>query len=163
MLRQGDVAPSFTAITGDGRALSFEEFRGHPVVLYFFPKAGTAGCTAEARGFAEHYPDLRSAGIAVVGVSVDSVARQGAFARDCNLPFPLVADHGRDVARKYGVLGILGLAKRVTFFVSADGRIEEVVQGMLPGPHVRRVLERSRRGSSAPDRSPGTRTGPSSG
>jgi thioredoxin-dependent peroxiredoxin len=140
MLRPGDVAPAFSASTNDGSTLSLESLRGHPVVLYFYPRAGTPGCAAEARGFAEHYAELHAAGVAVVGVSVDSVDSQAKFATDCGLPFPLVSDRDRTIARAYGVLGLLGIARRTTFFVGSDGTIEEVVQGMLPGPHVRRSL-----------------------
>ncbi|MGP8074982.1 MAG: peroxiredoxin [Thermoplasmata archaeon] len=150
MLRRGDPAPSFTGTTHDGRTLTLDEFRGRPLVLYFYPKASTAGCTAEAKGFAQNYAAFRAAGIAVVGVSVDSVEAQAEFARDCGLPFPLIADRDRTLARHYGVLGLLGFAKRTTFFVGADGRIEEIVQGMLPGPHVRRAIERSDQSGNGP-------------
>ncbi len=154
MLEPGTSAPAFTGTTQDGRPFSLESLRGRPVVLYFYPKAGTAGCAAEARGFAEHYAELRDAGVAVVGVSVDTVESLAKFAADCGLPFPLVADHDRAIARAYGVLGLLGLAKRTTFFVGPDGRIEDVVQGMLPAQHVRRAVERLHRPASA---TPGTK------
>ncbi len=150
MLRPGDTAPSFTGTTHDGRTLTLDEFRGKPLLLYFYPKASTAGCAAEAKGFAQNYEAFRTAGIAVVGVSVDTVEAQAQFARDCGLPFPLIADRDKTLARQYGVLGLLGFAKRTTFFVGADGRIEEIVQGMMPGPHVRRALERSGEGEPGP-------------
>ncbi len=148
MLKVGAVAPTFSGPTADGSTLDFGALRGRPVVLYFYPKANTTGCTLEARGFAENYPELSKAGIAVVGVSVDSVEDQKSFSDKCGLPFPLVADHDKAIARQYGVLGLLGMAKRVTFFIGPDGHVEEVVEGMLPGPHVRRALERVR-GTSA--------------
>ncbi len=138
------MAPSFAGPTADGSTLDFASLRGRPVVLYFYPKANTTGCTLEARGFAENFPELSKAGIAVVGVSVDSVADQKSFSDKCGLPFPLVADHDKSIARQYGVLGFLGMAKRVTFFIGPEGRVEEVVEGMLPGPHVRRAVERAR-------------------
>ncbi len=144
MLEAGALAPTFVGTTAEGASLDFATYRGRPVVLYFYPKANTAGCTAEARGFAESYPELQKAGIAVVGVSVDTVVDQKAFAEKCGVPFPLVADRDRSVANLYGVLGFLGIAKRVTFFIEPDGRIAEVVQGLLPGPHVRRAVERAR-------------------
>jgi peroxiredoxin Q/BCP len=142
MLTVGQIAPDFAGTTADGSRLSLASYRGHPVVLYFYPKANTTGCTIEARGFTEHFAEFQRAGVAVVGVSVDSVDAQHSFAEKCSIPFPLVADHDKTIARQYGVLGLLGLAKRVTFFLDADGRVAEVVEGMMPGPHIRRAVER---------------------
>ncbi|MGP8077259.1 MAG: peroxiredoxin [Thermoplasmata archaeon] len=152
----GESAPDFSAPTTQGRPLRFGSLRGRPVVLYFYPRAGTTGCTMEANEFARHYPEFERAGVAVVGVSVDALESQQSFSDECHLPFPLVADPDRSIARSYGVLGLLGMAKRVTFWVGPDGRIEEVVSGLLPGPHVRAALERlaQTRPSSAPDGSP---------
>jgi len=127
----------------DGSRVDSATYRGKPLVLYFYPKANTPGCRDEARGFAESYPTLQRAGFAVVGVSVDSVDGQKNFAEKCGVPFPLIADREKSVAKLYGVLGFLGMAKRVTFFIDSDGRVSEVVQGMLPGPHVRRAIERA--------------------
>jgi peroxiredoxin Q/BCP len=146
VIAAGELAPQFVGTITDGSTLDFATFRGRSVVLYFYPKASTTGCTIEAKGFAENYPELVKAGIAVIGVSVDSVEDQKSFAEKCHLPFPLIADHDKTVAKRYGVLGLLGIAKRVTFFVGPDGRVVEVVQGMMPGPHVRRALERARAG-----------------
>ncbi len=154
MLEVGATAPTFTGTTQDGRPFSLASLRGRAIVLYFYPKAGTAGCAAESRGFAEHYTELRDAGVAVVGVSVDTVESQAKFAAECGLPFPLVADHDRTIARAYGVLGLMGLAKRTTFFVTPDGRIEDVVQGMLPAQHVRRAMERLHSSTPGPTRTP---------
>jgi thioredoxin-dependent peroxiredoxin len=142
MLSAGMEAPDFTGTAADGTRLTLSSFRGRPVVLYFYPKANSFGCTIEARGFSEHYAEFQTAGIAVVGVSVDSVDSQKRFAERCAIPFPLVADRDQSIAKLYGVLGLIGLAKRVTFFVGADGRIAEVVSGLSPGPHLRRALER---------------------
>jgi thioredoxin-dependent peroxiredoxin len=142
MLAVGEVAPEFAALAGDGSQISLSAYRGRPLVLYFYPKANTTGCTIEARGFTEHYAEFQRAGVSVVGVSVDSVDAQKSFAERCSIPYPLVADHDRSIAKRYGVLGLLGIAKRVTFFLDAEGRVAEVVEGMLPGPHVRRALER---------------------
>lgn len=111
-------------------------------MLYFYPKAGTTGCRLEAQGFAQHYSEFQQAGVAVVGISVDRFDAQKRFSDDCHLPFPLIADADGAIARAYGVLGLLGLAKRVTFWVDPEGRVVEVIQGMLPGPHLRAALER---------------------
>jgi thioredoxin-dependent peroxiredoxin len=142
MLGVGEEAPEFSGTTADGSLVNLSSFRGRPLVLYFYPKANTTGCTIEARGFTEHYAEFQRAGVAVVGVSVDSVDAQKSFAERCSVPFPLVADHDKSIAKRYGVLGFLGVAKRVTFFVEPNGQVAEVVEGLMPGPHLRRALER---------------------
>ena len=155
VLRVGDVAPAWAGTTAAGQALSFESFRGRPLVLYFYPKAGSTGCRVEAKEFARHYAEFENAGVPIVGVSVDSVESQKRFSDDCQLPFPLVADRDQTIARSYGVLGILGIAKRVTFWIGPGGVVEEVVAGLLPGPHVRTMVDRL--GGS--ERSSGVATG----
>lgn len=142
MLSVGTEAPDFTGTTAEGSAFTLSSLKGRPVVLYFYPKANTPGCTIEARGFTEHYSEFARAGVAVVGVSVDSVEDQEKFREKCAIPYPLVADHDRSIARAYGVLGLLGVAKRVTFFLDPGGRVVDRVEGLLPGPHVRRAVER---------------------
>jgi thioredoxin-dependent peroxiredoxin len=142
MLAVGAEAPDFSGITADGSRLTLSSLRGHPVVLYFYPKANTYGCTLEARGFTQHYPEFQAAGVSVVGVSVDTVDSQKSFVAKCDIPFPLVADHDKAIAKQYGVLGLLGTAKRVTFLLDGSGHVAEVVEGMAPGPHVQRALER---------------------
>jgi peroxiredoxin Q/BCP len=133
----GDVAPDFAIPLADGTTRSLASYRGRPVVLYFFPKANTTGCTLETRGFAERYEEFQRAGVEVIGVSVDSAETQTAFAEKCGSRFPMVGDRSKEVARKYDVLGLLGWAKRVTFLVDADGRVQDIVEGMTPGPHLR--------------------------
>ncbi len=142
MLAVGQEAPNFSGTIADGSKLTLSSFRGRPVVLYFYPKANTPGCTLEARGFTEHFPEFQRAGISIIGVSVDSVGAQKSFAEKCSIPFPLVADRDKAIARQYGVLGLLGTAKRVTFFLDASGRVVDVVEGMMPGPHVQRALSK---------------------
>jgi thioredoxin-dependent peroxiredoxin len=142
MISVGDQAPDFTGTTADGAPLVLSSLRGHPVVLYFYPKASSPGCTQEARGFTEHYNEFIKAGVAVVGVSVDSVDAQKRFQAKCSVPYPLVADHDRAISKKYGVVGLLGVAKRVTFLLDGSGRVAEVVEGILPGPHVRKAVQR---------------------
>jgi thioredoxin-dependent peroxiredoxin len=133
----GDTAPDFSIVLSDGSTRTLSSYRGHPVIVYFFPKANTTGCTIETRGFSEHYDAYQRAGFEVVGVSVDTAETQSGFAKRCGSRFPLVGDPTKEIARKYGVLGFLGVAKRVTFHVDADGKVAEVVEGMLPGPHLK--------------------------
>ena len=142
MLQVGDQVPDLDLPNYDGQRISLASLRGRPVVLYFFPKAGTYGCTIETKGFVEGYDELERRGATVIGVSVDGAEKQGAFARECQVRFPLIADRDGTVTRAFGVRGFLGLARRVTFLIDADGRIAEVVEGMRPGPHVEAALRR---------------------
>jgi len=137
VLGVGDVAPDFSLRLPDGSTRTLASYRGRPVVLFFYPKANTTGCTLETRGFSERYEAFRRAGVEVIGVSVDSAETQAAFAEKCGSRFPLVADTSKEIARQYGVLGLLGWARRVTFLVDGQGRIREVVEGTLPGPHLK--------------------------
>jgi thioredoxin-dependent peroxiredoxin len=153
MLRAGDPAPDFAGTTAAGRPISLGEFRGRRLILYFFPKAGTPGCTAETRGFSEHYEEFARAGAEVVGISADSGPVQAKFSDRCGAQFPFVADADKSIARRYEVLGLLGLARRTTFLIDARGRIEEIIRGPFPRPHVRRALARYSgplRGTSEP-------------
>jgi peroxiredoxin Q/BCP len=142
MIGVGEAAPDFTASQQDGSAFRFSSLRGKASVLFFFPRANSLGCTIETRAFADHFTELQGAGVALVGVSVDPVAAQKSFASKCEVQFPLVADVDKSIAKAYGVLGFLGFARRVTFFVGPDGRVEEVVEAVGPNPHVKRALER---------------------
>lgn len=144
MLRIGDPAPALEARSYDGTTVSLAALRGRSVVLYFYPRAGTPGCTQETRAFTEGFAELGQGGAAVIGVSTDAVERQRKFAEDCGAPFPLVPDTDRSIARAFGVLGFLGMARRVTYLIGPEGRILEVIEGMRPGPHVAAALRRFR-------------------
>jgi peroxiredoxin Q/BCP len=141
VLGVGDEAPDFSFSVPDGSVRNLASYRGRAVVVYFFPKANTSGCTTETRGFADLYPELQKAGWEVIGVSVDSAETQARFAEKCGSRFPIVADSSREIGRKYGVIGLLGVAKRVTFLIGPGGRVEQVVEGLLPGPHLRSAKE----------------------
>ncbi|HTT44887.1 MAG TPA: peroxiredoxin [Thermoplasmata archaeon] len=136
MLGVGETAPDFSFRLPDGSSRTLGSYRGRAVILFFFPKANTTGCTVETRGFSRDYDDFQRAGVELIGVSVDSSETLAAFAQKCGSRFPIVGDPSKQIVRAYGVLGLLGFARRVTFLVDAEGRIEDVVQGMLPGPHL---------------------------
>jgi len=135
----GETAPDFTAPTATGSTLRLSSLRGRPVVLYFYPQADTPGCTVESKGFRDIYPELQRRKVEVVGVSCDSVDEQCAFAEKYSLPFPLVADAQKSVATAYGVLRPSGRARRVTFFLGADGRVQEIVDASEAAKHVARA------------------------
>jgi peroxiredoxin Q/BCP len=132
------------------------------VVLFFFPRANSIGCTIETRSFADHYAEFEAAGASVVGVSVDPVGAQKVFATKCDVEFPLISDGDKSIAKAYGVLGFLGFARRVTFFIDENGQIQEVVEAIGPNPHVKRALERIGRPTEAApkkDAAPSSRPG----
>ncbi len=137
MPSEGEPAPDFTAPTHDGNPLHLASLRGQPVVLYFYPEADTPGCTRESQGFRDAYADFQAKGVQVVGVSVDSVDKQCAFADKYGLPFPLIADTAKKVIRDYGVLGPGGKARRVTFLVDPRGVISQVIEARDATEHVR--------------------------
>ena len=142
MVSVGDVAPDFELESSTGGKLRLSASRGHPVVLYFFPKADTPGCTIESKAFRDMNPDLVAKGVQVLGISVDKLDAQEHFATKCSLPFPLLADSTKAVAKSYGVLGLLGMARRVTFFIDGDGKVADIVEASGPNPHVERARQR---------------------
>ena len=135
----GELAPDFDAPTSTGKSLKLSSLRGHPVVLYFYPEADTPGCTVESKGFRDIYAELQGRHVAVVGVSCDPVDKQCAFAEKYALPFPLVADASKAVATAYDVLRPSGRARRVTFFIGADGKVKEIVDSSEASKHVARA------------------------
>ncbi len=142
MIEPGVQAPDFDAPTSKGQNLKLSSLRGKSVILYFYPKAFTSGCAMETHTFGELYPKLSAQGVEVVGVSVDEVEKQSAFAADCQADFPLVADINKQIAKNYGVLGTFGVAKRVTFYIDPTGKVAEVVESMRPGPHTERAVKK---------------------
>jgi peroxiredoxin Q/BCP len=136
MVGVGDLAPDFEAPTQDGSPLKLSSLRGSPVVLYFYPKADTPGCTIESKAFRDHYAELQSKKVHVVGVSTDTVDAQCKFAEKYSLPFPLVADHSRAIATEFGVLRDSGTARRVTFFIDPKGKVVDMVDSGSPDPHI---------------------------
>ncbi len=142
MVAVGEVAPDFEAPLADGKSFRLGTLKGKPVILYFYPKADTPGCTIEAQGFRDRYAEFRAKGVEIVGVSVDTTADQHRFQEKYGLPFPLVADAGATVAKRYGVLLPQGVANRVTFFLDPEHRVVDRVEDRSPKPHLDRAVER---------------------
>lgn len=132
MLQLGDIAPDFSLPTGTGDTFHLAALRGQPVVLYFYPKDDTPGCTAEACAFRDQYEDFQDLGAQVVGVSSDSESSHQKFAQKHRLPFPLLADAGGRLRKLYEVpKAFLGLLPgRVTFVIDAEGRIAYIFNSM---------------------------------
>lgn len=143
----GTLAPDFTLADGAGRTHSLSQYRGSPVVLYFYPKDDTPGCTTEACGFRDAHHTYTVKNVVVLGVSPDSSASHQRFSEKFNLPFTLLADEDHKVAEAYGVWReksmygrkYMGVA-RVTFLIDKDGRIQRVFDPVKPDGHEREVL-----------------------
>jgi peroxiredoxin Q/BCP len=144
----GDIAPDFTLNTQDGRPVTLSGYRGDKVVvLFFYPKDDSYGCTREACAFRDAFEDFVDAGAEVIGISSDSVASHGQFATKHQLPFQLVADAGGKVRKDFGVAGTLGiLPGRVTYVIDRDGVVQHVFSSQTQfGGHVERALETVRK------------------
>jgi thioredoxin-dependent peroxiredoxin len=140
-LGPGDPLPEFEGRTASGGRLGRTDLLGRPSVVFFYPKAGSPGCSVESREFARHHPEFVASGVRVVGISVDRPEAQQRFREACDLPFDLVADSAREISKKFGVLGTFGLARRTTFVAGPDGTILRVIRTWRPGPHVTGALE----------------------
>jgi peroxiredoxin Q/BCP len=147
-LAVGDTAPDFTLPDQNEEPVSLSALRGKQVVLYFYPKADTPGCTTQACGVRDHEADYERAGAVVLGVSPDPVKRIAKFADKYGLAFPLLADEDHSVAEEYGVWvekSMYGRKymgnERTTFVIDADGRIAEVLRKVKPGEHDQLVLD----------------------
>jgi peroxiredoxin Q/BCP len=136
MVDVGDLAPEFQGPTSLGGTFRLSEKKGHPVVVYFFPKADTPGCTVETKAFRDVHPEFAKRHVTVVGVSVDSPEDESKFATKCGLPFGLVADLDGKIGTAFGVLGNTGKARRITFLIGPDGRVVERVESSIPTAHV---------------------------
>lgn len=126
MLNIGDMAPDVEVETSQGEPMRLSDFHGERVVLFFYPKAFTSGCTIETRKFAQAAPELEALGARVVGVSIDSVETQKKFAQETCAEFPLVGDKKGELSKAFGVKrSLLPISRRVTFIIGPDGKVEE--------------------------------------
>ncbi len=147
-IEPGDAAPDFELPDQDGRAVKLSDFRGQLVVVYFYPKADTPGCTTQACGVRDHRADYTAAGATVLGISPDPVAKVKKFHDKQSLDFSLLADEGHAVADAYGVWGEKSMYgktyfgnERTTFVIDSEGRVAEVLRKVKPAEHDRLVLE----------------------
>jgi thioredoxin-dependent peroxiredoxin len=129
MLKVGSNAPDFEGTGCMGRSVRLSDFRGRRVVLFFFPKAFTMGCTLEVRHFRDHQARIRELGAELIGVSVDSLETQCAFAKQEQVEFPMLGDADRKLSGLFGVLWpLVRLDRRVTFVIGPEGEVEQVIQ-----------------------------------
>ena len=140
--KSGDAAPDFTLPDQHGKPRERNEFRGKCLVLYFYPRDDTPGCTEQAARFRDATRELEALGATVCGVSVDGSESHAAFALKYNLPYALLADRGGEVAARYGSLrdfGLLKFAKRNTFLIDPQGRVAKVYLGVNPARNTAEV------------------------
>ncbi|PTA68158.1 peroxiredoxin [Deinococcus arcticus] len=144
-LRVGQSAPDFTRRSDDGREISLDALRGRWTVLYFYPRAGSAGCSIEAQRFEAALPEFERLGAQVIGVSTDTEAKQAAFRDSCSLSYPLLPDSDRSLCRAYGVMGGLGgllnMAARATFLIDPQGTVAWTHRSANPMSHVTGALK----------------------
>ncbi len=148
MIQEGNPAPDFELTTDEGETLRLSDLRGRPVVLYFYPRDDSPGCTTEACGFRDAYAGFTERGAVVLGVSPDDESAHARFRAKYGLPFTLLADPEHEVAEAYGVwvektrygrtsMGV----KRSTFVIDPEGRVARAMLGVKPDGHAREVLE----------------------
>lgn len=141
-VKVGDAAPDFEGPTADGTQLSLKNFVGKKnVVLYFYPKDDTPGCTKEACSFRDNLQSIRSLGAEIVGVSLDSVESHERFSAKYGLPFSLISDIGKHIAKAYGVLRDTGTStNRVTFLIDRNGKIAKIFPKVDVTKHTEEVV-----------------------
>jgi thioredoxin-dependent peroxiredoxin len=146
-LKEGDAAPAFTAKTSGGGTLSLSDLKGRSVILYFYPRDDTPGCTKEACAFRDHFDGFKKKGAVVLGVSTDPVKSHDKFVDKFKLPFTLLADEDQKIVEAYGVWGqktFMGRkymgTHRVTFLIGPDGRIKRIWPTVKPEEHAEEVL-----------------------
>lgn len=168
MLPVGTRAPDFHGqmVAGDQVVpVNLSDFHGRKLVLYFYPKDNTPGCTREACAFRDGYARLQAAGIAVLGCSIDSADSHKSFIRKYRLPFPLLLDPDRNIARAYGAengIPILGLDRRVTYVIGENGMVLKVYPAVDPGVHANQIIHdlgADHPPTPAPSASPGVAQG----
>jgi len=146
-LKIGDVAPAFTVATSGGGKISLADYQGKNVILYFYPKDDTPGCTKEACAFRDGFADFKKRGAVILGVSTDPVKAHDKFAEKFKLPFLLLADEDKKIVEAYGVWGekmFMGRkyqgTHRVTFLIGPDGKIKNIWPQVKPEEHAAEVL-----------------------
>lgn len=147
-LKQGDAVPDFTAKDEQGNTISLSDYRGKKLVVFFYPKASTPGCTVEACNLRDNYKTLQAQGYDLLGVSADSAKRQANFKNKYEFPFPLLADEDKTVINAFGVWGpkkFMGREydgiHRMTFLIDENGLIERVIAKVRTKEHAAQILE----------------------
>lgn len=148
MLKEGEKAPDFTAKNQDGEEVKLSDFKGEKVVLYFYPKDDTPGCTKQACSLRDSFPKLKENNITVLGVSTDDEKSHRKFIEKYDLPFTLLADTDKEIVNKYGVYGEKNMygrkymgTNRTTFLIDEDGNIAKIMKKVKVSEHADEVLK----------------------
>lgn len=148
MLKEGDKAPDFTLIADTGEKISLSKFKGKKIVLYFYPKDNTSGCTAEACDFRDNLKVFNKKNVVVIGVSKDSIESHKKFKEKYKLPFLLLSDETLDVLKSYGVWKEKTLygkkfmgVERTTFIIDEDGKIEKIFPKVKVKGHIEEIIK----------------------
>ncbi len=148
MLKKGDKVPEFEGTDQDGNPIKSSDYKGKKYVVFFYPKASTPGCTAEACDLQANERKLKAKGYKIIGISADSVRRQKNFATKNNLKYPLIADEGMKIIKAFGVWGpkkFMGREfdgiLRTTFIINEKGLIENVIEKVKTKEHAKQILE----------------------
>lgn len=149
-LKVGEKAPDFNSKDQDGNPVSLSDYKGKKLIVFFYPKANTPGCTAEACNLSDHYAALQKEGYEILGVSADSEKKQQNFKNKFNFPYPLLADEDKSVIEAFGVWGpkkFMGREfdgiHRTTFIINEKGIIERVIDKVKTKDHAAQILENS--------------------
>ncbi len=141
-LQEGQLAPDFTLEDENSNSYTLSDFRDKsPVVIFFYPKAGTPGCTKQACGIRDNISNFEDNDIAIFGISVDSKEAQKKFKEENNLNFPLLSDEDKSVSRAYDVLNNFGVSSRVTFIIDKEGKIAHILRDINISEHANQVFE----------------------
>ena len=146
-LKVGDKAPSFKSVDQDGEEHNLSDYSGKKIIVFFYPKASTPGCTAEACNLRDNYSELQAKGFEILGVSADSAKRQSNFRNKYEFPFPLLADEEKEVINAFGVWGpkkfmgkVYDGIHRTTFVIDEKGVIEQVITKVKTKDHAAQIL-----------------------
>jgi thioredoxin-dependent peroxiredoxin len=147
-LKEGSKAPDFTVNDQNGNPVSLRDFKGKKVVLYFYPKDDTPGCTAQACNLRDNFSRLKRKGVVVLGVSVDNEKKHKRFENKYSLPFTLLADNDHELVNSYGVWGekmlfgrkYMGIF-RVTFLINEQGKIDHIIDKVDVGDHTKQIID----------------------
>ena len=147
ILKVGDKVPNFSSVDQHGNKITLTDFSGKKLIVFFYPRANTPGCTAQACDLRDHYGDLKSAGYNLVGVSADSVKHQLSFSNKFDFPFPLLADEDHSVINIFGVWGPKKFRgkeyegiNRITFIINENGYIDRVIDKVTTKDHASQIL-----------------------
>jgi peroxiredoxin Q/BCP len=146
-LKVGDKVPNFTVNDEQGNSISLSDYKGKKLIVFFYPKANTPGCTVEACNLRDHYAELQAQGYELLGVSADTEKRQSNFKKKYNFPFPLLADTEKEVINAFGVWGpkkfmgrVFDGIHRITFIINEEGVVERVIDKVKTKEHAAQIL-----------------------